>query len=273
MIQSYTRGRLAAWLLTACLLSTLLLAACAASPSEGSSLTVFAAATLVDAFTEIGNKYQVEHPGVKVSFNFAGSQQLAQQIALGAPADVFASADEKKMQAAIQVGRVEPRQVKQFASNQLAVIYPKDNPAGVQTLQDLATPGLKLALADASTPIGGYSLEFLDKASQDSALGSEYKGQVLKNVSSYEENARAVLSKVALGEADAGIVYTSDISAAMADQVGYLEIPPEMNVRASFVIAPLIDNPHSRLAQDFIDLLLSQDGQSILSRYGFIPIR
>lgn len=273
MIQSFTRGRPAAWLLTACLLSNLLLAACAASPSEGSTLTVFAAASLTDAFTEIGKKYETEHPGVKVSFNFAGSQQLAQQITLGAPADVFASANEKQLLAAAEAGRVNDTQIKKFASNRLVVIYPKDNPAGLETLQDLSKPNLKLVLADASVPVGAYSLEFLDKASQDSAFDPGFKEQVLKNVVSNEENVRAVLSKVALGEADAGIVYTSDISAAMAGQVSNLEIPDSLNVPASYVIAPLVDSPQIKAAQDFIDLLLSPEGQSILSRYGFIPIR
>lgn len=236
-------------------------------------MTVYAAASLTEAFTEIGRQFESSNPGTGVVFNFAGSQQLVQQIAQGAPADVFASADRKQMEAAIESGRVDSNHVQAFLTNQLVVITPKDNPADVQTLADLARPGLKLLLAAEAVPVGRYSLEFLDKASQDPKLGVAFKEAVLKNVISYEENVRAVLSKVQLGEADAGIVYSSDVASTGADEIGVLEIPDALNVVATYFIAPLSDSPAPDLADSFVDYVSSPAGGQILSRYGFLPVK
>jgi molybdate transport system substrate-binding protein len=228
---------------------------------------------LTEAFTEIGRQFESSNPGTGVAFNFAGSQQLAQQIAQGAPADVLASADRKQMDAAIESGRVDSKHVQAFLTSQLVVITPKDNPADVQTLADLARPGLKLLLAAEAVPAGRYSLEFLDKASQDPNLGVAFKEAVLKNVISYEENVRAVLSKVQLGEADAGIVYSSDVASTDADEIGILEIPEAFNVVATYFIAPLSDSPAPDLADSFVDYVSSPAGGQILSRYGFLPVK
>ena len=181
-----------------------------------SNSVVFAAASLTEPFGEIGKSFEAAHPGVTVVYNFAGSQQLAQQINAGAPADVFASANKKQMGATIDAGSVISGTQQIFARNRLVVIYPKDNPAGLKDLNDLANPGLKLVLAAKEVPVGQYTLDFLDKAAADPALGTTFKDAVLKNVVSYEDNVKNVLTKVALGEADAGIVYLSDISGADA---------------------------------------------------------
>ena len=134
------------------------------------TLTVFAAASLTEAFTELGTQFEAENPGVKVIFNFAGSQQLAQQLTEGAPADVFASANQKQMGVATTAGRVNENEQKIFAHNRLVAIYPKDNPGDVQSLQDLTKPGLSLVLADKDVPVGQYSQDFLDKANEDPGL-------------------------------------------------------------------------------------------------------
>lgn len=234
------------------------------------TLTIFAAASLTESFTQIGDSFESHHPDVNVIISFTGSQQLAQQLALGAPADIFASANLAQMQAAIKAGRIAAGSLKEFAFNHLVVIFPKDADRPLDRLQALANPGLKLVLAAKEVPVGQYSLQFLDRASADPAYGPDFKSEVLRNVVSYEENVRAVLSKIALGEADAGIVYQSDLNPNEA-HLSQLSIPPALNVRAAYFIAPVEDSPNADLAQAFIDWTLSADGQTSLAKYGFIP--
>jgi molybdate transport system substrate-binding protein len=240
-------------------------------PSASGELVVFAAASLTESFTELARLFESQHPRVKVTCNLAASQQLSQQLGQGAPADVFASANTKEMDSAIQAGRVAEGSQKTFARNKLVVIYPTDNPAGLGKLQDLARPGLKLVLAAKEVPAGSYSLTFLDKASQDAAFGATFKDDVLKNVVSYEETVKAVLTKVVLGEGDAGIVYLTDISLDNAGKVGRLDIPDALNSVGTYPIAPVSDAAQPELAQAFVDLVLSAQGQEILARYGFLP--
>jgi len=256
------------WNLLVFLLAILCTSACAPKPV---ALTVMAAASLTEAFEELAQHFEAQNPGITVKFNFAGSQQLAQQIAEGAPADLFASANQKQMQAAVGAGRVDEAAIQTFAHNRLVVIYPEDNPAGLDGLEDLARPGLKLVMAAKEVPVGEYSLDFLEKAGQEPALGLSYQRAVLRNIVSYEENVKAVLNKVALGEADAGIVYTSDVNGEAAGKIGQLMIPDELNVFASYPIAVLKDSQHATQAQAFVELALSPVGQEILGKYGFMP--
>jgi len=235
------------------------------------TLTVFAAASLTESFAEIAQRFEAEHPGVKVVLNLAASQQLSQQLGQGAPADVFASASTKEMDNAIQAKRVTNGNQRAFAHNKLVVIYPKDNPAGLGKLQDLANANLKLVLAAKEVPVGKYTLGFLDKASQDVAFGTTFKDDVLRNVASYEENVKAVLTKVALGEGDAGIVYLTDVTLANADKVGRLDIPDALNSVATYPIAVVSDTSQPELAQAFIQMVLSAQGKEILAKYGFLP--
>lgn len=235
------------------------------------TLTVFAAASLTEAFTEIGQQFEADRLGVKVVFNFASSQALAGQLGEGAPADVFASANSKEMTNAIAVGRVADGSQKAFVRNKLVAVYPVDNPAGLAKLQDLANPGLKLVLAAAEVPVGKYSIEFLDKAVQDTAFGATFKDDVLKNVVSYEDNVKSVLTKVVLGEADAGIVYLTDISLDNAGKVGRLDIPDALNAVATYPIAAVSDAAQPDLAKAFVEMVVSGRGQAILAKYGFLP--
>ncbi|HVC35531.1 MAG TPA: molybdate ABC transporter substrate-binding protein [Chloroflexota bacterium] len=243
----------------------------AATSGHTAALTVFAAASLTAAFGDVGKDFEAANPGTRVTFSFAGSQQLAQQINLGAPADVFASADSRQMDVAVQGGSVDGATRRVFARNRLVVVYPASNPAKLTTLQDLARPGLKIILADRSVPVGAYALTFLDKADQDPTFGASYKAKVLKNVVSYEQDVKAELSKIELGEADAGIVYTTDITPDAADQVGRLAIPDELNTIAVYPIAVVKTSKHAALAQEFVAYVLSPAGQATLARYGFIP--
>lgn len=243
-----------------------------ATRTETTTLTVFAAASLTEAFTKIGQKVSAATPGVEVTFNFGGSQQLAQQIGQGAPADLFAAANAKQMAVAIESGRIVSDTVQIFVYNRLVVVTPIDNPAGILTLADLAQPDLQIVLAAKEVPVGQYAIDFLVKADADGGLGVGYSDAVLANVVSYEENVRAVLAKVTLGEADAGIVYNSDVTQGVADQVQRIEIPDKLNTLAAYPIAPLNDSPHAKAAQAFIAYLLSPEGQQILTETGFMPL-
>jgi molybdate transport system substrate-binding protein len=250
-------------------ISTAMPEATAAPAAKSAELIVFAAASLTDAFKAIGKMFEAANAGTTVTFNFAGSDKLAQQIAEGAPADVFASANKTQMNNVIKSGQVISGTEHTFVRNRLVVVFPKDNPGGLAALKDLAKPGLKIVLANKSVPVGAYSLDFLGKASKLPEYTAEFSPTVLGNVVSYEENVRAVLSKVQLGEADAGIVYTSDI-ALNADQVGQIDIPDNLNTIATYPIAALKDSKNAELAQKFVDYVLAPEAQQILVQYGFI---
>src|ERR1041384_4584469 len=232
---------------------------------EPHTLNVFAAASLTDAFTEIGKKYEATHPGVSVTFNFAGSQALRTQIEEGAPADVFASANKTEMDALVRDGFVVQGTSQVFLTNKLIVILPASNTAHVAKLEDLASPGVKLVLAAEEVPVGKYARQAFDQMSGQ--FGNDFKDKVLANVVSNEDNVRQVVAKVQLGEADAGIVYTSDTVAA--PDLKTIEIPMEENVIAKYPIAPLIKSANPDLARAFIDYVLSSDGQNILQKWGF----
>jgi molybdate transport system substrate-binding protein len=223
----------------------------AGSPTE---IKVFAAASLTVAFNRIGQDYTAAHPDTKVTFNFAGSQALATQIQQGAPADVFASADTANMaKVADLVGA--PRN---FASNLLQIIVAKGNPKGVKGLPDLANPDLKVVLAAPDVPAGKYARQALDA-----------RHVTVKPVS-LEDNVKAVVTKVSLGEADAGIVYVTD-AAAGGDKVQGVAIPADQNVPATYPIVTVKASGHGSQAQAFMDLVLSEQGQQVLKSYGFLP--
>lgn len=235
--------------------------------SEARTLNVFAAASLTDAFMEIGKNFETANPGVTVTFNFAASQALGAQIEEGAPADIFASANQKEMDALITNTFIAPDAPRIFLSNKLVVIVPADNPAELKELEDLARPGLKLVLAAEEVPVGKYARQVLDQ--MNGPFGTDFKDNVLVNVVSNEDNVKQVVAKVQLGEADAGIVYTSD--AVGAPDLKTIEIPAELNVIANYPIAPLTASSEADLAAAFIDYVLSPDGQAVLQKWGFAP--
>lgn len=266
--------------LTAVLLTAVLFTACtplakpAGQPQAAQpELLVFAAASLTDALQEMGAAFSQSHGGVQVTFNFAGSQQLAQQLAGGAPADVFAAANKAQMQVAVNAGRVASETVQSFVRNRLVVVTPADNPGQVKDLADLARPGLKIVLADAAVPVGQYTRDFLAKASQSPAFTAAYSPTVLANVVSFEDNVKSVFNKIQLGEGDAGIVYSSDIGPAAAGKVKTIAVPDALNVVAVYPIAPVQDSRSRELAQQFVAYVLSPAGQKILANYGFIPVQ
>ena len=240
------------------------------APALSGNINVYAAASLRDAFTDIGKAFSAKNPGTKIRFNFAGSQQLAEQIGFGAPADVFASANTKLMDAVIKTTRVISGTQNVFVRNRLVVIVPKRNAAQLRKLQDLSKNGIKLVLAAKQVPVGQYALDFLNKASTKPEFGATFSKTVLANVVSYEQDVRAVFAKVSLGEADAGIVYSSDVIADKKNSVIRIDIPDDLNTLATYPIAPLKDSPNYALAQAFTQYVLSAEGQKVLSKYGFI---
>lgn len=234
-------------------------------------VTIFAAASLTEAFTEMKAELETANAGATITLNFAGSSALRTQLAEGAPADVYASADEANMDGAQADGTIdgEPRI---FAENRLVAIVPSDNPAGIEALADLAQPGIKLVLAQAQVPIGIYSRQALEKMAQDPQFGAAFDDQVLANLVSEEANVKQVVAKVQLGEADAGIVYASDVTPAVRPDVKIIDIPDDFNVLAEYPIAVVAEAPNAEGAAAFIEYVLSPAGQSILSGFGFIPI-
>ena len=242
-------------------------AAAPTSALETRTLNIFAAASLTDAFTEIGKKFEAVHPGTRVTFNFAGSQALRTQIEAGAPADLFASANKTEMDALVKDNLVAQGSSQVFLTNKLIVILPANNSAAVTKLDDLAKPGIKLVLAAEEVPVGKYARQALDR--MDGQFGTGFKDKVLANVVSNEDNVKQVVAKVQLGEADAGIVYTSD--AVAAPDLKTIEIPNDLNVIAQYPIAALTKSSHLDLANMFIEYTLSTEGQSILQKWGFAP--
>jgi molybdate transport system substrate-binding protein len=237
----------------------LLLGACA-SPTQAESpqikeLTVFAAASLTDAFTKAGNEFAKSAVRVRLTFNFGSSSTLATQITNGAPADVFASADEANMQKIVGANLADGAPTR-FATNRLEIAVAAGNPKRIVGLGDLARPDVILVVAAPTVPSGKYALEALAKA-----------GVAAKPVSQ-EIDVRAVLNKVSLGEADAGIVYVTDVKSAGSRVTG-VEIPEQHQVVARYPIAVVKDSKNRGLAHRFIDYLVSPAGQSVLAEFGF----
>ncbi len=221
------------------------------------AVTVFGAASLTEAFTQIAGEYEELH-GVEVRLSFGPSDGLATQIQEGAPADVFASASPKWMDAVAGDPGVTDRA--DFARNLLVVIVPAGDPAGIDTLDDLATPGIKLVLAAEGVPVGDYAREMLANARiADGALA---------NVVSNEDDVKGVVQKVALGEADAGIVYRTDVTASVAGDLETVDVPEDINVVAVYPIAALAGA--SEHAGGFVEYVLGPGRETLLAA-GFLP--
>ena len=232
-------------------------------------LVVFAASSLTDAFNEIGQVFTRANPQARVRFNFAASTALRTQLEQGARAGVYASADQTQMDLAKKAGVIGGED-RVFAKNKLVVIFPSDNPAGIITIADLAKPGLRLVLTDRNVPIGGYARTTLDQLSADPGLGSNFSQRVLANLRSEEANVRAVVTKVQLGEADAAIVYASDVTPAVAGAVRTLTIPDSFNTIATYPIAVVEDASNLEAARAFIQFVRSPAGQAVLKKWNFV---
>jgi molybdate transport system substrate-binding protein len=233
-------------------------------------LTVFAAASLTEPFTEMGTRLEATYPGLKILYNFGGSPTLRTQLEHGARADVFASADATQMELAQKSGVVQG-DTPIFVKNRLVVIVPPENPGKLMAFRDLARPGLKLDLAAPQVPVGNYSRQALHKATAE--YGAGFVEGALKNVVSEEENVKQVVTKVQLGEADAGIVYVSDVTPKVSHAVHMLPIPEAYNQIATYPIA-LTQHVQNRVAAAiFIHFVLSAEGQAVLKAHNFVPVK
>lgn len=239
------------------------LAGCGNSGADGAgsggngldgTVTVFAAASLTDAFDEIGAAFEDAHPGVTVEVSYAGSSSLRQQILDGAPADVFASADTSTMDQVVDAGAADGPET--FATNRLQIAVPAGNEAGVDGLADLADDDLLIGLCAEEVPCGEFGRQALANAG------------VAPAVDTNEPDVRALLTKLEAGELDAGIVYVTDVASA-GDEVEGIDIPDDVNVTATYPIATLADAPNPEAAEAFVDFVLSDAGQDILAAHGF----
>lgn len=251
-----------------CALTAVLLCVCActadgAGRGRDGRLHVFAAASLTDVFTDLAEEFEERRPGTEVVFNFAGSSDLAVQIDSGAPADVFASADTLTMERVVEEGGLDTAWAEEhggrgavFATNTLRIAVPPDNPAGVTEPADLADDDVAVALCAREVPCGAASVAALEAAGVD-----------LTPVT-YEEDVRAVLTKVELGEVDAGLVYATDVAAAGTRVLG-LDFPEAEEAVNDYPIAVLSGAEDPVLAAAWVDLVLSDAGVEVLTAAGF----
>jgi molybdate transport system substrate-binding protein len=236
-------------------LAVLSIVSCSPADSSTDTTTVFAAASLVEAFTELGDAFEAAHPGSKIEFNFASSADLATQIIEGAQADIFASADTKNIDK-IRKSPVQIGDVRRFATNSLEIMVEAGNPLNISELADLSDPNLIYITCDEAVPIGSYSAEVLVRAN------------VTATPKSYEQSVKGIVNKIVLGEADAGIVYRTDVIATGSAAEG-VAIPDEFNVVAEYPIA-LVGDTSSASSRTFYDFVLtSETARSILESYGF----
>jgi molybdate transport system substrate-binding protein len=238
--------------------------------SRPREITVYAAASLTEAFLELAPPLEQGSAPVRVRYNFAGSQQLAVQLEQGARADVFASADQRWMDYLVE-RKLTAGVPRIFAHNRLVAILPASNPAGIRGLEGLSRRGVKLVVGAAAVPIGRYTREVIRRLERQKGLPPDYADKVLANVVSEEENVKSVVAKVQLGEADAGIVYRSDVTSRVAPTVRVLEIPEDANVLASYPVAVLAGSRDPAGARAFVALLLGPHGREVLARHGLVP--
>jgi len=233
------------------------------SADDKTTVNVFAAASLTDAFRAIADDFRKTHPGIKVNLNFAGSQTLRTQIEHGANPQVFASANRRHMAALENRKLISPPVT--FAHNEMVIVVPPGNPAGITNLATLAN-AKRIVLAGASVPAGAYAQRVLNKATE--TLGAKFPQRVLKHVVSREQHVRQTLQKVVLGEADAAMVYATDAVSA-GDKVRIIRIPSQFNINAAYPIASV--GGGTALGDKFIEFVRSPAGRKLLQKHGFRP--
>jgi molybdate transport system substrate-binding protein len=240
--------------------------AASGSGTETATLTVLTAASLSRVFPKIATEFTKVHPDVKVRFSFGGTDAIVVQIEQGSPGDVFAGASSKYGDQLFNDGLVDPP--RPFATNRLVLILPPANPAGITSPRDLARPGIQLVVGAETVPVGTYTRKVL--ANLDELYGPAYSASVLANIVSNEGNVEGVLTKVRLGEADAGFVYVTD-SKGVGGAVRALQLPEQAQAVATYPIAVIRSRPHRALAQGFESFVLGSIGQRLLGEAGFGP--
>ena len=239
------------------------MAACGGDDDDSTTLTVFAAASLTDAFEALAEAFEAQNEGIDVRLNFASSSALATQIIEGADADIFASANPQQMQNVADAGQLNG-DAQTLAVNHLVLTVNAES--ALTAIADLTAEDVTVVIAAPGVPIRGYMDEALALMDASGDFGDDFSVRMLANVVSEEANVRAAALKVALGEADATFTYASDITPDIRDDVRTIDIPDDYNVLATYLLAPASENP---LAEQFIDFLLSEAGQAILVEWGF----
>jgi len=235
-----------------------------ASAVKVESLVVFAAASLRESFTALGKEFERTHAGLQITFNFAGTQELRTQLEQGAALDAFASADQRHMQELVRAGHLaEPAT---FARNEPVIVVSREAASSIHGLADLAS-AQRLVIGTPEVPIGRYTLQILDRAAP--SLGTDFRSKVEAHVVSRELNVRQVLTKVKLGEAQAGIVYRTD--ALTTPDLTVVSIAADINVIAEYPIAVAVKAPHPGVGREWVAYVRSAAGQAALARAGFLP--
>lgn len=238
-------------------------------PEGGGELTIYAAASLTDAYNEMAEKLEAEHPGLTITIETAGSQTLVTQLEEGARADVLATANTSTMTRAQESGLISGDPVI-FTGNRLVIVTPASNPAGISSIDDLTGEGVRLVLANPDVPAGNYAARALCAYGTVQDAPEGFVDAVNANIVSEESDVRDVLAKVQLGEADAGVVYASDATASQLSgvELHVIEFPDSVPTRAEYPIAA-VEGGNTELASAFISYVLSDEGQAILAEYGF----
>lgn len=240
--------------------------------SASGEIIAFTAASLTGVSKDLGPAFENATPGAKVTFNLQGTQSLKKQIELGAEGDVFISAKTAYTNTLMGEGYLDNDTVKKLTSNYIVVIVPAGNPGNITSLADLSKPGVKIAMGTEEVPVGINTRTVIDKLANSTLVPDGWKDGVFNNVVTYETTEPGVVTKVSLGEVDAGFVYESSYKAAAADTLELISIPEEDNSLQIYTIGVLSDSTNKETAQAFVDFLLSDDGQEILKNYGFTPI-
>lgn len=247
-----------------------------AAEAASRELTLFAASSLTDVMDAMGAAFSEAFPEVRVVTNYASSSRLAIQLTEGAPAELFASANPRQMERVVESGRIDPEEVITFAHNTLVAIAPAagdeggaaaPDPAGLSEFADIAEPGLSLVLASPAVPVREYTDEMIDAAAAE--LGGEFRERFYGNLLSEESNVRQVAARIALGEADLGVVYATDVTQDIREAVRIIEIPSAYGVSASYLIAPVENGAEPAAARRFIAFVLAPRGREILEEHNF----
>lgn len=235
-------------------------------------IIVYTAASLTGVSKDLGSAFESMYPGTKITFNLAGTQTLKNQIEMGAYADVFMSASTRYTNEMMDDGYLVNDTVKKFTSNYIVIIVPSGNPGNIQSHTDLTRPGLKIAMGTEEVPVGINTRIVIDKLSASPDTPDGWKDAVYQNVVTYETTEPGVVTKVSLGEVDAGFVYESSFSAAKTGSLELIPIPEEYNALQIYTLGILTDSTNKKTGETFIEFILSDDGQKILKEYGFSSI-